>query len=66
MFLFLCAEKAEIMLEKHRDQQSKERVKLAKHRKKCMTNPEKCMGVVIDGMDKKNEIASLAMSTKIY
>lgn len=41
------------MLRKHRDQQSQEREKLAKHRRKCFSNPEKYMGIVIDGMDQK-------------
>ncbi len=41
------------MLSKHREQQSLEREKLAKHRKKCFSNPEKYIGVVIDGMDQK-------------
>jgi hypothetical protein len=41
------------MLAKHREQQSLEREKLAKHRKKCFSNPEKYIGIVIDGMDQK-------------
>lgn len=45
--------RGEIMLQKHRDQQSKEREKLAKHRKKCFSNPDKYLGIVIDGMDQK-------------
>lgn len=42
-----------MMLQKHREQQSKEREKLAKHRKKCFSNPDKYIGIVIDGMDQK-------------
>ena len=46
-------EKGDILLAKHRKQQSLEQLKLAKHRKKCFENPEKYMGIVIDGMDQK-------------
>ena len=45
--------KGDMLLQKHREQQSLERLKLAKHRKKCYANPAKYMGIVIDGMDQK-------------
>lgn len=51
--LSVLSEIGQEMLSKHRDQQSLEREKLAKHRKKCFSNPEKYMGIVIDGMDQK-------------
>ena len=51
--MFFFPEKGDMLLAKHRKQQSLERLKLAKHRKKCFENPEKYMGIVIDGMDQK-------------
>ena len=42
-----------MMLQKHWEQQSLERLKLAKYRKRCFAHPDKYIGIVIDGMDQK-------------
>jgi hypothetical protein len=49
----IYAGRGDLLLEKHRTQQSEERKKLGKHRKKCLSDPQKYIGIVIDGMDKK-------------
>lgn len=41
------------LLNEHRKAQGLEREKLAKHRNKCYKNPEKYLGICIDGMDQK-------------
>ena len=41
------------LLNEHRIAQGLERMKLAKHREKCYKNPEKYLGICIDGMDQK-------------
>lgn len=41
------------LLNEHRKAQGVEREKLAKHRSKCYKNPEKYLGICIDGMDQK-------------
>ena len=41
------------LLNEHRIAQGLERTKLAKHREKCYKNPEKYLGICIDGMDQK-------------
>jgi hypothetical protein len=47
----IYAGRGDLLLEKHRTQQSEERKKLGKHRKKCLSDPQKYIGIVIDGMD---------------
>jgi hypothetical protein len=51
----IYARRGDLLLEKHRTQQSEERKKLGKHRKKCLSDPQKYIGIVIDGMDKKKQ-----------
>ena len=43
-------------LQVHRNQQSSECHKLYKHHKKCYDAPNKYMGLIIDGMDKKKTL----------
>ena len=45
--------RGDMLLHLHQEQQSREQEKLAKHCKKCCVNPEKYLGMVIDGMDQK-------------
>jgi hypothetical protein len=40
-----------MLLQNHQDQQSLERKKLAKNQRKCLNDPEKYLGIVMDGMD---------------
>ena len=51
--MFLHADEINRALKHHREQQAQERSKLSKHRRKCLKNPEKYIGLFMDGMDQK-------------
>ena len=54
----LCVDSIFKALQEHREQQTSERKKLYKHRKKCYDNPNKYLGLIIDGMDQKKTLPS--------
>ena len=55
-FVLCCVDLIVKELQKHREQQTNERKKLYKHRKKCYDNPNKYLGLIIDGMDQKKTL----------
>ena len=52
----LCVDYVVKTLQEHRNKQTSERQKLYKHRKKCYDNPNKYLGLIIDGMDRKKTL----------
>ena len=52
----LCVDSIVKALEDHCKQQTSERKKLYKHRKKCYDNPNKYLGLIIDGMYQKKTL----------
>ena len=65
LFYMLFVDSIMKSLQEHRNQQSNERQKLYKHRKKCYDAPHKYMGLIIGGMDKKeNSLATFCLCAK--
>ena len=52
----LCVDSIVEALQEHHEHQTSERKKLYKHRKKCYDNPNKYLGLIIDGMDQKKTL----------
>ena len=52
----LCVDSIVKSLQENCEQKRSERKKLYKHRKKCYYNPNKYLGLIIDGMDQNKTL----------
>jgi hypothetical protein len=62
-----CVDSIVKALQEHQNPQSSERKKLYKHKKKCYDAPNKYLGMIIDGMDRRKHFYHiLSAHQKIY
>lgn len=55
-FILCCVDSIVKALQEHHKQQTSERKKLYKNQNKCYDNPNKYLGLIIDGMDQKKTL----------